>query len=326
MRTRRLGDSDLNVSAVGIGTWVLGGDHWGNIKENESISAIHKAIDSGINLIDTAPAYGIGRAEEIVGKAIKGRREKVVISTKCGVHRSGKSFSFVLKPDEIRKELEDSLRRLNVDVIDLYQCHWPDPDTPIEDTMGEMLRIQKEGKIRYIGVSNFGTELLEKARALAPLVSTQPQYSLLDRKIEQDVLPYCRNHNMGVLAYGSLGSGILTGKYTSPPKFDSGDARSFFYPFYKEPTFSKVMELVGEMKKIADSHGKLLAHVAINWVAQQVGITSALVGIRTVDQAITNADTMSWELTLDDFYGIESAYKRIFGETLSASADGFGAN
>ena len=227
MKYRKLGTSDLVVSEVGLGTWVLGGDHWGHAEDEESIAAIHAALDSGINLIDTAPAYGRGHAEEIVGKAIKGRRARVIVATKCGVHRDGKKFSYSPKPDDIRKEIEDSLRRLGLDTIDLYQCHWPDPKTPVEETMREMLKMRDAGKIRHIGVSNFDVPLLERALAVAPVVSLQPHYSLLERKVEQSILPFCREKKIGIISYGTLGSGILTGKYVEPPCFSKGDCRSF---------------------------------------------------------------------------------------------------
>jgi aryl-alcohol dehydrogenase-like predicted oxidoreductase len=314
MRYRKLGNSRLEVSVVGLGTWVLGGDHWGKTDDNQSIATIRKAIDVGINLIDTAPAYGEGHAEEITGRAIKGLREKVVIATKCGVHRVGKEFKFILKPEEIRKELEHSLRRLDIETIDLYQCHWPDPDTPIEDTMAEMLKMKDEGKIRYIGVSNFEVPLLRKAIAAAPVVSLQPHYSLLERKIEKEILPFCREKEVGILAYGSLGSGILTGKYRQPPQFKKGDARSFFYPFYKEPYWSRTQELLAEMRKVADRRGKPNAQVAINWVNQQEGVTSALVGARTPDQSLTNAGAGEWELSKGEVDSITLACDRIFAD------------
>src|SRR3989304_5656866 len=178
MRYKLLGSSALRVSVVGLGTWVMGGENWGKADDAKSIATIQKAIDSGINLIDTAPAYGNGHAEEIVGKAIKGKRSKVIIATKCGIDRRS-GFEFNLKPEFIRIELENSLKRLNIDVIDLYQCHWPDPSTPVEDSMNELIKMQSQGKIRYIGVSNFDIPLLEKALDTAPVVSIQTHYSLL---------------------------------------------------------------------------------------------------------------------------------------------------
>ena len=312
MQCRKLGTSDLTVSSVGLGTWVLGGDHWGATETEGSIAAIRAAIDAGINLIDTAPAYGIGRAEEIVGKAIKGRRERVIVATKCGVRREGKRFSYSLAPADVRKEVEASLLRLGLDGIDLYQCHWPDPKTPIEDTMGELLRIKGEGKIRCIGVSNFDLPLLEKALAVAPVVSLQPHYSLLERKTEQSILPFCREKQIGIISYRTRGSGILTGKYLEPPCFSKGDCRNFFYLFYKEPYWSRTQSLLQELKKVAKARGVPCAQVAINWARQQDGVTSVLVGARTAEQAIMNAGAGDWTLSKEELDSITTACNRIF--------------
>ena len=311
MDYRALGSSGIEVSAVGFGTWVMGGEHWGKADDNQSIAAIHAALDAGVNLIDTAPAYGWGRAEEVVGKAIRGRRDKVIIATKCGLHPMGKRILFNLKPAEIRKELEASLRRLGVDTIDLYQCHWPDPQTPIEETMREMTAMRDEGKIRAIGVSNFEPTLLARALAAGPVASAQPQYSLLQRKIEAETLPLCRARNLGVISYGTLGSGILTGKYTDPPCFNKTDCRSFFYMFYREPHWSRTQKLLGEMREIAERRGRPLAQVAINWVRQQEGITAALVGGRTAEQAVMNAGALEWELSAEELAAITAACDRI---------------
>ena len=183
-----LGSSTLRVSVVSLGTWVFGGDNWGKVDDNESIATIQKAIELGINLIDTAPIYGDGHAEEIVGKAIKGKRDKVFIATKCGLRKRERTFIHDLSPSQIRKELEHSLSRLNIDSVDLYQCHWPDPKTPIEATLEEMLKMQSEGKINNIGVSNFDQPLLEKALRFAPVVCNQVHYSLLERSVEENHL------------------------------------------------------------------------------------------------------------------------------------------
>ena len=311
MRYKLLGSSALRVSVVGLGTWVMGGENWGKADDAKSIATIQKAIDSGINLIDTAPAYGNGHAEEIVGKAIKGKRSKVIIATKCGIDRRS-GFEFNLKPEFIRIELENSLKRLNIDVIDLYQCHWPDPSTPVEDSMNELIKMQSQGKIRYIGVSNFDVTLLEKALKTTPIVSVQPHYSLLERDIEKDLLPFCREKNIGVLTYGSIAGGILTGKYKKPKNFGGADARNFFYAFFKEPYWSKAQKLISEIKEIAEKHGKPLTQMAINWVTQQEGITTALVGARTPEQIEINAGAGEWELTLEELQQIQDSYNRIF--------------
>jgi aryl-alcohol dehydrogenase-like predicted oxidoreductase len=247
MEHRRLGKSELNVSVVGTGTWPIGGSFWGPSDDAEAVAAIQKAIDSGLNLIDTAPVYGNGHSERLVARAIKGRRHQVIIATKCGLHFKGSTSINDLKADSIRKELETSLRRLGTDVIDLYQCHWPDPATPIEETIGEMAKMKAEGKIRAIGVSNFDAALLEKAQKVAQIASNQVPYSLLNREIENELVPFCKEQNIGILAYGPLGGGILSGKYKEKPKFRRNDARTFFYNYYEEPLWSKVQALLKEL-------------------------------------------------------------------------------
>ncbi|NLX70770.1 MAG: aldo/keto reductase [Clostridiales bacterium] len=313
MRYKRLGNSSLEVSVVGLGTWAIGGDFWGKVDDERSIATIQRAIDCGINLIDTAPAYGNGHAERVVGEAIKGRRDKVVIATKCGIVKEGGRVTRNLKPESIRKEVEASLTRLGVDVIDLYQIHWPDNSTPLEDTLNELVKQRDAGKIKYIGVSNFDRKLMEEATSIAEIVSLQPQYSLLEREIEKDVLPFCREKGIGILAYGSLGAGVLTGKFKERPKFADDDRRENFYPFFHEPLWSKAMELVEVLRQIAVEVDKPVAHVALNWLTQQDGVTSALVGAKTPEQAEQNAASADWELTQDQLDTIESAYKRIYG-------------
>jgi aryl-alcohol dehydrogenase-like predicted oxidoreductase len=314
MEHRRLGKSELNVSVIGIGTWAIGGFFWGPTDESAAIAAIQKAIDTGVNLIDTAPIYGAGHSEELVGKAVKGRRQQVLIATKCGVHQKGNVLTNDLTPKSIRQELENSLKRLGTDVIDLYQCHWPDPNTPIEETMAEMTRMKTEGKIRAIGVSNFDAVLLKKAQKVAQIASNQVQYSLLNREIEKELIPFCLKQDIGILAYGPMGGGILTGKYKQKPQFEPGDARSFFYNFYEEPLWSQVQALLKELEKIAQRHGRPVAQVAINWVRQQPGLSCALVGARSPQQAEANAAAGSWQLSSEELAGINQAASRIFGK------------
>lgn len=304
MDFRRLGRTDLNVSVIGFGTWAIGGSFWGPTIPSESVAAIHKAIDSGINLIDTAPVYGNGKSEKLVGKAIKGRRPQVIIATKCGLHFKGSQAINDLKPASIRAELEASLKRLGTDVIDLYQCHWPDPDTPIEETIGEMVKMKDEGKIRAIGVSNFDAALVKKAQAVAPIASNQVPYSMLNRDIEKELVPFCIEHDIGIMAYGPLGGGILSGKYEKKPKFGRNDARTFFYQYYEEPLWSKVQLLLKELERIAAQHDKPVAQVAINWARQQPGLTVALVGARNPHQAEMNAVAGSWSLSEEELFHI----------------------
>lgn len=313
MDYRRLGKSELNVSVIGLGTWAIGGKFWGHTDEAAAIAAIQKAIDSGVNLIDTAPIYGEGHSEEIIGKAVKGRRHQVVIATKCGARFKGPDLVNDLTPKSIRKEVEVSLKLLGTDVIDLYQCHFPDPNTPIEETMAEMAKMKAEGKIRAIGVSNFDAALLTKAQKVAQIASNQVQYSLLNRGIENELIPFCLEQDIGILAYGPMGGGILTGKYKQKPKFEGGDARSFFYNFYEEPLWSKVQALLKELEKIAARHGKPVSHVAVNWVRQQPGIASALVGARSPQQAEANAAAGDWQLSAEDLSGINKTISQTLG-------------
>ena len=311
MRYKQLGKSDLNISVVGLGTWAMGNDFFGKVDDSASIDTIRKAVESGINVIDTAPAYGNGHSEEVVGKAIKGIRDKVVIATKCGLLRDGKKYIKTLDPQSLRKEIDGSLSRLGVDVIDLYQIHWPDPKTPIEDAVNELIKIKAQGKFKYLGVSNFNRELMEKVMSMTEIVSLQPQYSLLSRE-EEGMLEFCRNNGIGVLSYGSLGGGMLSGKYKEMPKFEQGDERYLFYPFFKEPMWSKSVKLVEVLKGIAEKHNKPVAHVAINWVNQNKAVTTALVGAKYPAQAEANAAAGDWELTSDDIDEINNQYKKIF--------------
>lgn len=316
MRMNKLGNSDLIVSAVGAGTWAMGGDFFGAIEDQKCIDSLCASLDHGVNLIDTAPIYGRGHSEEIVGKAIKGKdRSKIVLCTKVGLmygdHPFGKGGK-CLKKEGIMWEIDMSLRRLGTDYIDLYQMHWPDVNTPVEESMEALLKLQEQGKIRYIGVSNFDVPLLERTMKCGEFVSTQPQYSLLERDIEADVLPHCVEKNIGVLSYGSLAAGVLTGKFKEVPQAEKGDNRANFYPFFKEPMWSQTQELLKVLKAIADEHEKPITHVAINWVSQQKGMTCALTGSKNADQAIMNAAAGDWDLTAEELKKIDTAYDAIF--------------
>ncbi|MCL2057213.1 MAG: aldo/keto reductase [Oscillospiraceae bacterium] len=312
MRYKKLGGSDLNVSVVGVGTWAMGGDFWGKIEDDSCIAAIQAALDNGVNLIDTAPIYGKGYSEEIVGKAIKGRdRSKIIVATKCGIvwgEKSGRDASAKTLPGQI----DASLKRLGVDYIDLMQIHWPDTDTPIAESVGALEDLRKAGKIRHFGVSNFSVPQLQEAMDAGALASTQPQYSLLERAIEKDILPFCAENNIGVLSYGSLGAGALTGKFTEPPQSEGTEKRSNFYSFFAPEVWPKVLALVDVLRGIADERQKPVAHVAINWVAQQTGVTTALVGIKNIEQAQMNASAATWELSAEELGIIADAYARIF--------------
>ncbi|MCK4851574.1 MAG: aldo/keto reductase, partial [Candidatus Omnitrophica bacterium] len=308
MRRGKITNTDLEVSPISLGSWVFGGDCWGETDDSESVDVVKEAIAGGINMIDTAPVYGNGRSESVIGRAIQGRRDRVTVATKCGLEVKGASMRINLSAGFIRKDAEASLRRLGIETIDLYQCHWPDKDTPLEETFGEMLRLQKEGKIRYIGVCNFDRALLSRALAIAPVVSDQVQYSLFDRSIEQDLLSFCGERSVSILAYGALGGGMLTGKYKEPPVFNKGDARSFFYKYYREPFWSKGKRLVSSVEEIAASRGVPVAGAAINWVLSHDEVVSCIVGNRTRDQLRKNLSAAEWDLSGEELRHIQEEY------------------
>jgi aryl-alcohol dehydrogenase-like predicted oxidoreductase len=298
MKYRYLGNSNLKVSAVGLGTWAYGNDTFGEVDDQQSIKAIRKAVESGISLIDTAPAYGDGHAEEVVGRAIEGIRDQVVVATKCGVHRDGPQYIKDLSPERIRKEIESSLQRLNIEQIDLYQIHWPDPNTPLEKSVEELLKLKKEGKFKYLGVCNFGVDLMDQISEMTDIISLQPHYSLLKRDIEKADLSYLIENNLGALSYGTLGGGILSGKYKERPQFDDEkDNRAGFYPFFKEENWPQTQSLIGLLKEIAEAHNQTPAQVAINWSINRPGITNALVGAKNEKQARENAAAADFELS-----------------------------
>ena len=301
MRYQKILNTNLNVSCLTLGTWVFAGDSWSGSDEKDCIGAVHAALDHGISLIDTAPIYGQGISEEIVGRSLYGKRDKVLIATKCGLIGKGKNIEVDLSRPSLLREIDGSLKRLKMDFIDIYQCHWPDPKTPIEETMETLNQIKGQGKIRHIGVSNFSPEMIKEACRFAPIVTIQDQYSLLTRSIEAEILPLCRSKNIGLLAYGPLAGGILTGKYTQPRSFPKADARSFFYKFYQGPPFEQVTSLLSQLTKFQ----RPLNQLALNWVSQQSGTTSVIVGCRNAQQVIDNAKAMEWTLTEDELAEIK---------------------
>ena len=314
MKYRKIGNSELNGAVVSLGTWVFGGDCWGEARDSESIMTVKAAVGSGVNLIDTAPVYGGGRSEEVIGKALKGlRREELIIATKCGLQQKGRSIRPNLTAAFIREEIENSLKRLNLEMIDLYQCHWPDPNTPYEESFCELNKLIEEGKIRYIGVSNFTVEQIRKAREFSDIISNQLQYSLFDRSIEEEMIPYCKENNISILSYGSLGGGILSAKYTEPPQLPKGDVRAFFYRFYKEPFWSKGCELVAVLKDIAEKRKVPVSNVAINWVLDCRQVSSCISGCRNNIQLGNNVSAGDWDLAASEKEIIQDKYEELFG-------------
>ncbi|MBN1405315.1 MAG: aldo/keto reductase [Candidatus Omnitrophica bacterium] len=307
MQYKKLPNADLNISVISLGTWVFGGDVFGKAEEKDCIEAVHAAIDNGINLIDTAPIYGYGASEKIVGKAIKGKRDKVIIATKCGLKGKGPGITIDLSANFIKQEIENSLKRLETDYIDLYQCHWYDANTPMQETMNELCGLQKQGKIKYIGISNFTVDAIKEAQKYADIKTLQGHYSLLERSIEKDILPYCQQKNIGIITYGSLGGGILSGKYEKEPKFAGSDARSFFYKFYKGAGFEQSKKTIAALKEISERIKKPAAQIALNWIRQKPGILSAIAGARNSIQAAANAASADWELSPQDIKLLDNA-------------------
>lgn len=332
MLIRPLGESGIEASAVALGTWVSGGWMWGGSEEQESIDAIRAAIDAGITLIDTAPVYGFGRSEELVGRAIEGRRESVIVATKCGLvwddakgtqgivggerffetdedsagEGKDRAVHRHLSPESIRREVEASLRRLKTDYIDLYQTHWQDSTVPIEETMGCLLALKGEGKIRAIGVSNASDEELARYRAVGPVDSDQEKYSMLDRELERTRLPLCLAGNIAVLAYSPLALGLLTGKVGPERTFPTGDLRNSRERFSPEHRAS-VLAMLDEIREVTEAHGLTFAQLVIAWTIRQPGLTHALVGARTPKQAEENAAAGRVELEPDELAIIDAA-------------------
>jgi aryl-alcohol dehydrogenase-like predicted oxidoreductase len=274
------------VSRIGLGTWAIGGWMWGGTDEAESIRTLSRALELGVNLVDTAPVYGFGRSEEIVGKALAGgaRRDGVAIATKAGLAwRNGKVFRDS-SPARIRQELEDSLRRLRTTWIDLYQVHWPDPAIPFEETAEELAKLKQEGKIRAIGLSNFSPPQLERFAAHAPLATDQPPYNLFERTVERSVLPWCREHGVAVLAYGALCRGLLSGRMTEDTQFLGDDLRRHD-PKFRQPRFGQYLAAARALRNYADEEfGRSLVELAVRWLLDQPGVSVALWGARRPEQ------------------------------------------
>ena len=302
MTRRPLGKTGLAVSPIALGTWAMGGHvaSWGHVDDNESIATIQQAEDLGINPIDTAPIYGNGHAEEIVGKAVSGRRDDVVIATKCGLvppERDGDLPRRDLSAKRIQRECEASLRRLRVEVIDIYLCHWPDPETPIRETMETLLTLRDQDKIRAIGLSNFGCERLAAAREFGPVHCLQPPFSMLHRRAADDLLPYCQEHQIGVISYGPLAKGLLTGKFARDATFN--DLRTQDTNF-SGARFQGNLDIVDELKKVANNYDKTIAQLAINWAASFPGIAAPIFGAKRPSQVRENVGGIGWEISRED--------------------------
>lgn len=302
MRFRALGNTGFQVSVIGFGTWAIGGHDWGRVDDRDSIKAVHRAADLGVNLFDTAPLYGNGHAETVLGQALEGLRNDVFVATKCGPVEPRPGLMHVdLSRDGLVRQCEDSLRRLRTDRIDLLQVHWFDPAWPIEDTMGHLANLVQAGKVRAIGVSNFAAAELARAAAGGPLATLQPPYNLFARDIEHDILPRCIELGLGVLAYEPLARGLLTAKFDERPVLAPGDIRRNDARF-RMPTLGRYVAAARRIERIARAQDMTAAQAAVAWVLAQPGVTTALCGAKTATQAVENARAADFEpdaVTLD---------------------------
>jgi aryl-alcohol dehydrogenase-like predicted oxidoreductase len=311
MQTRKLGPADLELTTVGLGTWAMGGGGWqyawGPQDDDDAVRAILAALDKGINWIDTAAIYGLGHSEELVGKALKQTSHEPFIATKCGLlwDKQGQ-IVYCLKAESIREECHASLKRLGIEQIDLYQIHWPNPDEGIERAWEELARLVGEEKVRYIGVSNFSVEQIKRVQAIHEVASLQPPYSMLHREVEDELLGYCAENNIGVIAYSPMERGLLTGKFSQErlAALPLDDHRRRM-PDFHEPQFTATLQLVDELRPIAERNGRTLAQLAISWVLRRSEVTAAIVGARKPDQIAETALASDWDWGEEEIQKVE---------------------
>jgi len=316
METRVLGNSNLQITRIGVGAWAMGGGgwtwSWGPQDDEESIAAIKQALDLGINWIDTAAVYGLGHSEEVVARALKGRSNRPHIFTKCErVWDERGKIGGSLKAESIRRECEAALRRLQMDVIDLYQIHWPEPDADIEEGWTEMARLREEGKVRFIGVSNFSVQQMKRAMKIAPITSLQPPYSLVAREVEEDILPFCMRNNIGVIVYSPMYSGLLAGAMTRQriANFAPDDWRRRDQNF-QEPNLSRNLRLVEVLREVGKRHGRTPGEVAIAWTLHNQAVTGAIVGVRSPEQVRGIIGATQFRLNDKEVMEIEDALEQ----------------
>jgi aryl-alcohol dehydrogenase-like predicted oxidoreductase len=312
MQTKQLGNSDMHITPIGIGAWAMGGGGWtfgwGPQDDDESVAAIRAALDAGINWIDTAAVYGLGHSEEVVARALKGRARRPFVFTKCErIWNERREIGKSLKADSIRREVEASLGRLQLDVIDLYQIHWPEPEAEIEEGWTTMAQLQREGKVRWIGVSNFNVDQMRRAQAIAPITSLQPPYSMLAREIEQAVLPYTQASGIGAIVYSPMKSGLLSGAMTREriAAMPDDDFRRRTPPF-QEPRLTRNLELAELLRSIGRRHGRAPGEVAIAWTLRHPAVTAAIVGMRSAGQVEGVIGAADFRLSAEEVQEIEA--------------------
>jgi len=307
MHYQEFGKTGLRVSKLCLGTWGIGGAGWDSYSDESRMDAIKAALECGINFIDTAPAYNAGKAECYVGETLSKlkKRREVVISTKCGNKFVDGKYLRCGSKESILKQCDESLKNLKTDYIDIYLVHWPDPDVELEETIDAVSTLKKEGKILHAGVSNFSKEQIEEAQKYCKIEAFQPQYSLADRKDEK-LIRWAHEQGLGIMTYGTLGGGILTGNYRKLRTFEQTDSRNRFYPYFKEPLFSKAMELLTIMDQIAEERNVSLAQIAEKWVIQKRFVSSCIIGAQSRARVEENCRNLQWELTDNEIRRLES--------------------
>ncbi len=300
MEYRKLGLTDLKISRIGLGCWAIGGHGWGKVRDKDSIAAIRQAIKLGINFFDTADVYGFGHSEEILSKALGSYRNKVIIATKFGIKwdETGKTTKDI-SPKRVIKALDDSLKRLRINCIPLYQIHWPDFKTPIYETMETLGKCQKAGKIRYIGCSNFSVDLIKEAQKVLRIESLQMPYNIKEREIEKEIIPYCQKHKIGIITHSTLIQGLFTGKYGKNSKFDQNDIRNR-YTNWQGEKFNQNLKIVKKLRELSNLYNKTPAQIAIRWVLDNPFITCALAGVKKSEQIKENIGIIDWKLSGED--------------------------
>jgi aryl-alcohol dehydrogenase-like predicted oxidoreductase len=312
MHTRAFGETGMHITPIGFGAWAIGGGDWefawGPQDDEQSVAAIRRALELGVNWVDTAAVYGLGHSEEVVARALEGISPRPYVFTKCSmVWNDRREISHSLKRDSLRRELEASLRRLKTDVIDLYQIHWPEPDSEIEEGWTTLAEFKREGKVRHIGVSNFDVRHIKRAQAIAPVETLQPPYSLVSREVERDILPYCRRQNIGVIVYSPMYSGLLTGAITREriAAMPQDDWRKRD-PEFREPRLARNLELVERLRVVGKRHGRSPGEVAIAWTLHNPAVSAAIVGGRSHQQVEGVVGAADFRLTNDEVHEIES--------------------
>lgn len=303
MEKRRLGGSPVEVSVIGEGCWPMGGAYWGGADDEQSIRTIHRCLELGVNFFDTAPGYGAGHSEEVLGKGLAGRRHEAVISTKVPPNR--------LQPEMLRASLDESLKRLQTDYVDVLFVHWPNRNEPLARTMETLEALRREGRIRAIGVSNFTVDMLEIASKYGTVDALQPPYNLIWRFIEEDALPYCRAHNIGITTYSSLAQGLLTGTIRLNTMYRPGDERPRSILWLPE-NFGKCLYTVERLRPIAKELGVSLSQLSLRWLVSQPGVTTALVGARTPEEITENAGAVGWELKPEDLTRVQEISDELY--------------